>query len=55
MNKNEHDIPRWQQGLRSGVYGDVWDAMKPSERRRAFLGDIILAFGGAGFLYWFLG
>lgn len=43
MSNNEHDIPRWQQGLRPGVYGDVWDAMKPSERRRTFVGDIATA------------
>lgn len=29
-----------------------WDAMKPSERRSAFIGDLVVAFGGAGLLYW---
>ncbi|MBY3433007.1 hypothetical protein HFN89_02285 [Rhizobium laguerreae] len=50
--KEERDIPRWQQGLRPGAFGEVWDAMKPSERRRAFVGDLVVAFGGAGLLYW---
>lgn len=52
--QKDRDIPRWQQGLRPGVFGDVWDAMKPSERRKAFIGDLVVAFGGAGLLYWFL-
>jgi hypothetical protein len=29
--------------------------MKPSERRRAFIGDLVLAFGGAAALYWLAG
>jgi hypothetical protein len=53
--KNERDIPRWQQGLRPGSFGEVWDAMKPRERRRAFIGDLLLAFGGAAALYWLIG
>ncbi|MCS4090033.1 hypothetical protein [Rhizobium sp. BK176] len=53
--KKESDVPRWPQGLRPGSFGEVWDAMKPSERRRAFLGDILLAFGGAAALYWLVG
>lgn len=50
-NQNEKVIPRWQQGIRSFAYGDVWDAMKPKERRNAFIGDLILGFGGAIAIY----
>jgi len=48
------NIPRWQQGLRPGAYGNVWDAMTPRERRSAFVWDLIIAFSGAG-LIWGLG
>lgn len=50
---SEKELPRWQQGLRprTETYGDVWDAMTPRERRRAFIGDLIVGFGGAGLIY----
>ncbi|MNW08737.1 hypothetical protein D3C71_2055800 [compost metagenome] len=50
--EKDREIPRWQQGLRPGAFGDVWDAMKPSERRIAFIGDLVVAAVGAGLLYW---
>lgn len=39
--------PRWLQGPRPFAYGDVWDAMTPRERARAFIGDILVASIGA--------
>ena len=40
--------------FRPWAYGDVWDAMTPAQRRRALLGDVILAGGGAMGLLWWL-
>jgi len=37
--------------MRSGAFGDVWDAMTPLDRRKAFIGDLIIGFGGAAILY----
>ena len=56
MDKQKQ-IPRWQQGLRprSETYGDVWDSMSPRERRRAFIGDLVLGIGGAVLIYFGLG
>lgn len=48
----DRPIPRWQQGPRPGVYSDVWDAMTPSERRRSFVLDIVIAITGAALCYW---
>jgi hypothetical protein len=50
--QNDRKIPRWQQGLRPGAFGDVWDAMTPGERRGAFIGDLLIAFGGMGIVCW---
>ena len=51
--QDENSIPRWQQGPRPGAYGPTWDAMSPKARRAAFIGDLILEFGGAGLMYLF--
>lgn len=50
-NKPQKPIPRWQQGLRPGAYGDVWDKMSPSERRWAFFSDIAVALLGAAVIF----
>lgn len=42
-SKDRKEVPRWQQGFRPHAWGDVWDAMKPEERRNAFITDIIVA------------
>lgn len=39
------------QGWRPWAHGDIWDRMTSPERRSAFLGDVIFAFGGAALLY----
>lgn len=50
--QKDRENPIWQQGLRPGAFGDVLDTMKPSERRVAFIGDLVVAAVGAALLYW---
>lgn len=51
MKQDDDNVPRWQQGLRPFTYGEVWDAMTPRERRRAFIGDIVVAIVGAAAIF----
>lgn len=45
-------VPRRQQGMRPGAFGDTWDAMTPAERRGAAIGDVAVASCGALAILW---